>query len=110
MIYTKAKTVAEVYDAFSAACFICLSCDEIEITEFSNFMIHSISFGAEGKSGEVVAQSSHVDKLTKKLISTVCHTFLTNDEISKVVDGKDFWFTSEEIKRKLKNWVPIRKR
>jgi len=42
----------------------------------------------------------HLDKLIR----------LSDMEIQKVSEGSDLWFTSDQIEKRLKNWVLIRRR
>lgn len=106
----KGKTVAEIYTAYSAASFIALSCDEIIIKEFSSMMIHSMSYANEGKLEEVTASNDFMRKWNSELTHKLLTGFMTQQEIKDVNNGKDFWFLGDEVKKRLKKWVPIRKR
>jgi ATP-dependent protease ClpP protease subunit len=110
LMKTKAKTIAEIHTADSAGSLLALSCDDIEINEFAEMMIHTASFGAYGKVEEIKSRVIFEDKRTKKIISKLYKGFLTDMEIQKVLDGKDYYFDADQIKKRLKNWTPIRKR
>ena len=45
LMTTKAKTIAEIYAAYSAAGTIAFSCDEVVVKNFGALMIHEISAG-----------------------------------------------------------------
>lgn len=110
LIDCKAKTIAELYLAYSAAAFLCLSCDEIEIKEFSSMMIHSMSYVNEGKLEEVMASNDFIKKWNEELTHKVLKGFMTQQEIQEVNNGKDYWFLSEEILKRKGKWIPIRRR
>lgn len=106
----EAKTIAEVYTAYSCGAFLMLSCDEIEINEFSSVMIHSMSYANEGKLEEVTASNDFMRKWNSELTHKLLCGFMTQQEIKDVNNGKDFWFMGDEVKKRLKKWIPIRKR
>jgi ATP-dependent protease ClpP protease subunit len=109
LIKTKARTIAEVYCAYSAAADIALSCDEIQINEFSSMMIHSTSFETYGKVEEVVVHADYINKENKEIAMKLYQGFLTESEIQEMLKGKDFWFSKKDIQKRLKKWKPIRK-
>lgn len=109
--HTKAKTIAEVYRAYSSASIIALACDEIITFRYSTMMIHSISFGEIGKIYEVKERTEFLNKLAENLFEELYKGFLKDKEIERILKkGKDFWFCANEIDTRLKKWVPIRKR
>lgn len=110
IIDTKAKTEAILYTAYSATAMIALACDKIIVKKFASMMVHSISGGASGKTGEIISQVTFTEKLDKELNEKIYKTFLTDKEMKEVIKGKDFWFSEIELKKRLKKWVPIRRR
>jgi len=110
LLDTKAKTKAEVYMAYSAASVLMLSCDEIEMKDFSSVMVHSIAMGVVGKIDEIKEHTNFIEKLNKDINTKLYDTFLNDNEMEKIMSNKDYWFTCDEVKRRLKNWVPIRQR
>lgn len=110
LLNTQAKTIAEIYEAHSAAFSLALSCDEIIVMKHANAMIHSLSFGTQGKAHNVQDQANMIDKQNNLLLQDICKGFLTPEEIKQVVEGKDIWFLESEIIKRLKNWVPYRYR
>jgi ATP-dependent protease ClpP protease subunit len=110
LLTTKAKTIAEIYEAHSAAFSLALSCDEIIVMKHANAMIHSLSFGTQGKAHNVQDQANMIDKQNNLLLQDICKGFLTQEEIKQVVEGKDIWFLESEIIKRLKNWIPYRYR
>ena len=110
IINTKAKTVAYVYSAVSAAALLVLSCDEVVVTEFSSVMFHSCSWNMGGTADQVKGQSDFFSEWTKEIITTVCNGFLTKREIEKVLDNKEIWLNSEQIKQRLENRDKLNKK
>lgn len=102
---TKAKTVARVYTAKSAASIIALSCEEIEVMPHSVMMIHNIQWGAPyGDVNKGKWRMDYVIKYAEKLFKDIYKGFLSDEEIEKVVkEGKELWLIEEEIKKRLKN-------
>lgn len=105
----KAETIADVYVAYSAGSMIMLSCDKIIINDLSSVMIHSMSTGISGKTHEMDAYTQYVAKECGSIIS-LYKGFLNDDELKKVVDGKDYWMDAIEARQRLKNWIPIKQR
>lgn len=106
----KGKTIAEIYTAYSCASFIALACDEIQVKEFASMMIHSMSYTNEGKLEEVTASNDFMRKWNSELTNKLLKGFMSAQEIHEVNNGKDFWFLNDEINKRLRKWVPIRKR
>lgn len=103
ILNTKAKTVAYVYSAVSAAALLVLSCDEVVVTEFSSMMFHSCSWDIGGTADQVKGQSDFFSEWNKEILTTVCKSFLSDKEIEKVLDNKEMWFNSKQIKQRLEN-------
>lgn len=53
LLHTKAKTIAEIYTAYSAASVIALSCDELKFQHFCSMMIHNMSLDIGGKISDI---------------------------------------------------------
>jgi ATP-dependent protease ClpP protease subunit len=84
----------------SAATMIALACDNIEVAPHTAFMIHSSSGGISGKSHETKAYMDFSDKNTKEIFDNVYKGFLTQEEIDKVLDGKDMWLNKAEVEER----------
>jgi hypothetical protein len=59
-------------------------------------MIHTASYGFYGHSGNMDANVSHSTKAIHRLVGEVYAGFLTPHEITRVLDGKEFYLTAEE--------------
>jgi ATP-dependent protease ClpP protease subunit len=95
---TEAVVVMSVEGAcMSAATLLFLMGDEYQITEHSIFLFHNYAGGTIGKGGEMYHGIVHERKWTENLLRSSYKDFLTDDEISHLIDDKDVWMDSESI-------------
>lgn len=87
--------------AASAASLIALAAPSISVSPYATMMVHSATFGAFGKQSDVISHASFVDKQVRSLMHSVYRDFLTDKELEEVIMGKEMWFDSEEIVRRL---------
>jgi ATP-dependent protease ClpP protease subunit len=81
----------------SAATFVALEADSVSFDEFVSFMVHNVTYGSYGAGHNVLAQVEHVQKLSEKLINHHYKYFLTESEITEVLNGRTMWMDSEEL-------------
>lgn len=86
----------------SAATMILLQGDSFEVSEHSVFMIHNYSGGAVGKGGEMYSQIQHERKWSEEMLRGIYHDFLTEKEITSVLDNKDIWLDGNDVIKRLK--------
>lgn len=99
---TEAYTVAVLIgEAHSAASILALNCDEVVVTDSAESLVHSCRFGASGKAADIAAQTAHTIKITEKIARQTYSGFLTEDELSLMLAGKEYYFDAEEIKERL---------
>lgn len=99
---TDATVVCSVEGAcMSAATMIFLSADHFEVTPHSIFMFHNYSGGVIGKGGEMIDQLQHERRWSERLMKEIYKDFMTNDEITAMLDNKDFWMDGEEVVNRL---------
>ena len=91
----------------SAATLIFLCGHQFEVSPHSMFMFHNYSSGVMGKGGEMYDRLSHEKGWSEKLMRDVYADFLTNDEISSILDSKDIWMDGDEIVTRLKHKVAV---
>jgi len=84
-----------------------LSADEFIVHDHTMLMIHNHSGGQWGKGHEYLAQADAVSSWFEELAKTVYKNFMTDKEIKEMLDGKDFWFQAEEVKRRLEKMVSV---
>ena len=95
--------------AMSAATLLLLAADSVEITPHSSIMLHDYSSGAYGKGGDLHRQISHERKWSETLFREVYEDFLSEAEITSMLDGKEIWLTSEDTISRLQKRAEIRK-
>lgn len=86
----------------SAATMIMLSGDTFEVSPHSMFMFHNYSSGVIGKGGEMFDQLQHERAWSEKLLRDVYGDFLTEKEITSILDNKDIWMDGDEVVKRLK--------
>lgn len=86
----------------SAATMIMLCGQSFEISEHSMFMFHNYSSGTFGKGGEMFDQLKHERAWSEKLLRDVYKDFLTENEITSMLENKDIWMDGEEVIKRLK--------
>ena len=89
--------------ACSAASVIFLAGDKIKVHPTCTLMIHSPSGWEGGKLHEKILAIEYDKEYYKKVFNRIYGNFLTKKEIKESLNGKDFWFESDEIKKRLKN-------
>ena len=85
----------------SAATMVFLSGDLFEISDHSMFMFHNYSGGTIGKGGEMYDNIMYERKWSDKFMRSVYAGFLTDDEITSILENKDIWMEPEEVFKRL---------
>jgi ATP-dependent protease ClpP protease subunit len=85
----------------SAGTLIFLSGHKFMVNPNCTFMIHNYSHWTGGKGNEIAAQVKYQESYFKKLAKDIYGGFLTDTEITEMSEGKDFWFDSEEVLKRL---------
>lgn len=99
---TDATVVSEIIgECHSAASVLALSCPNIRVYPYSSMMLHFASFGMAGKGGDVKSYTDFTHEYCKKLFTKAYRGFLTDKELDELWLGKEFWFDSDEIIRRL---------
>jgi ATP-dependent Clp protease protease subunit len=94
----KGTIVASVEgECISAATMILMHADMIEISDYSIFMFHNYSGGAIGKGGEIYDKVTFEKPWIESIMRDCYANFLTDDEIERMLDGKDYWMTGDEV-------------
>lgn len=87
----------------SAATMIFLCADGFEVSNHSMFMFHNYSGGTIGKGGEMYDNIVHERKWSEKLLREIYDNFLTEDEISLILNNKDIWMDGDEVIKRLES-------
>ena len=100
---SKAKVVARLTGTVaSAGTIISLSCDDLEVEDYTHFMIHNYSTGTHGKGHEVMEYINFNDKALKKTFSSIYNGFLTTAEMKSVLEGRDMWLDADDVRKRWK--------
>jgi ATP-dependent protease ClpP protease subunit len=100
---TKATVIMSVEGAcMSAATLLFLMGDEYNVTEHSVFLFHNYSGGVVGKGAEIYHGVMHERKWTEKLLRNSYDEFLTEKEISQLIEDKDVWMDAKTVIDRLK--------
>jgi ATP-dependent protease ClpP protease subunit len=103
---TQASIVVSVEGACMSAATIILMCgQQFEVSEHSMFMFHNYSSGVMGKGGEMFDQLQHERVWSEKLHRDIYGDFLTEKEITSILENKDIWMDGEEVIKRLKKKV-----
>lgn len=102
---TQAHTVANIIGACSSsASILALHCDEVRLSPYSTMLVHNASyFGIGGKAPDVKGYIQHMESTGESLVRDTYKGFLTESEITSVLEGKDYWFNAQDIYTRLQN-------
>lgn len=92
-------TIIDSYAYSMGALLFCVG-DKRVVYEHSELMLHDYSSGAIGKGSEIHSRIEFSSRFVRNAFKNWIKDYLTEDEISKMIDGKDFWFDSEEMCRR----------
>lgn len=87
--------------AISAASCIFLACHSAEVTDHSSLMAHTGSGVEMGKLSDTSKSIIHAEGQINKFYRDVYEHFFTEDEISRMLKGEDFWLNDDEICERL---------
>lgn len=100
---TQASVVVSVEGlCMSAATMIMLAAESYEISEHTMFMFHNYSGGTFGKGGEMLDQLKHERDWSEKLLRGIYEHFLTEAEITSMLENKDIWMDGDQVIERLK--------
>jgi ATP-dependent protease ClpP protease subunit len=100
---TKATVVMCVEGScMSAATLLFLMGDEFTVSDHSVFLFHNYSGGVVGKGAEIYHGVMHERKWTEKLLREAYENFLTEEEISQLLEDKDIWMDAQTVVTRLK--------
>lgn len=88
--------------AYSAGSMIFMAGHIKKVMPHSGMMIHNYYGEIEGKGNEMQLEIEFEKKSYERLFKSIYKYFLAEEEIQQMLDGKDFWLTDKEIKRRLR--------
>lgn len=99
---TDATTMAVlVGECASAASMFALHCDHVFVSDNATMLCHNISYGTGGKGSDILSHVQHVSKTSEKLLRKTYEHFLTDTEINEMINGREIYLDSDEIKARL---------
>lgn len=84
--------------------------DDFIVNDHCLLMIHNFSGGTAGKGHEQVAQIEAQVKWFTKMAKDIYIPFLSEEELKEVIDGKDVWLDSEQVRVRLTKMIKQLKR
>jgi ATP-dependent protease ClpP protease subunit len=104
MAECRAPILCEIDNAASAATMIALSATAWKLTPRSIFMVHNCTYGTYGKDSDVYAEVVFSRQHHRVVMKEIYDGFLTDEEIEHILEGKEYYFSGEELKNRLKRY------
>lgn len=99
---TQAMTIADIVGScHSAASILALNCDQCVVGRYAEMLCHEPRYGVGGKGSDNLSRIQHIRKISDKLIYESYDGFLSEEEITSVLNGKEFFLDSDEIIERL---------
>ncbi len=99
---TDATTMAIlVGECASAASIFALHCDTMFVSDNATMLCHNISYGTGGKGSDILSHVQHISKTSEKLLRGTYEHFLSSVEIDELLNGREIYLDSDEIKERL---------
>jgi ATP-dependent protease ClpP protease subunit len=89
--------VHAVSDVASAGTFLLMLADDVYVNQYATLMFHQVTFGAYGPGNQVGDRVDYVMKSSSQMMRDLYHGFLTEDEITAMLSGKEFWMDKNEF-------------
>lgn len=83
-------------DCASAGTIVMMLADSVYVNPYANIMLHTCQYGYGGHAGNMDAHVTYATKAIEKLIRETYKDWLNDEEIDRLLDGKEFWFDAEE--------------
>jgi ATP-dependent protease ClpP protease subunit len=83
-------------DCASAGTILMMLADSVYINDYANIMLHTCQYGYKGHAGNMDAYVKYTTDKVESLMREVYQDFLTEDEIDRMLDGKEIWLDAEE--------------
>lgn len=94
----------------SAATWIFLAGNSFIMEDDIMFMCHYFSGGFFGKGNEIEANGDFTKKFYRKYYRNIYKHFMTEEEIEKMIEGKDYYFTQKQVAKRLTKKFKILKK
>lgn len=87
--------------AFSMAALIFLAGDEWVVHDNSQLMFHIYSGILSGRGTEQQAEMHAISHWFDSVMRKICPPFLTDAEITRILQGSDLWMDSDEVRKRM---------
>ena len=94
--------------AASAGSAIFLMCDTQEVMPLGSMMIHTSQMSYSGAANQMEDFGVAANRQARVFLETFYKDFMTQEEIERALDGKEFFFEADEVKERLKKRQEIR--
>ncbi|MFY0655366.1 MAG: ATP-dependent Clp protease proteolytic subunit [Neptunomonas phycophila] len=103
---TKARVICVLDGTVcSMGSLIFLAAEEYVIHDHCRLMFHNYSGGTYGKGNEQIAQLESTGKWFNKMFLEICVPFLSEEECEGVIEGKDIWLDSDEVRARMERVI-----
>lgn len=104
-----AATVVTILEAeaFSLGTLIFLAGDELIVNDHCMIMFHNFKGGVSGKGHEQLAQLGATVKWFTAIAREIYIPFLTEEEFNGIIEGKDLWMHSAEIRERIQKMIDL---
>jgi len=107
----EAEVTCELHRGISAGGLVALCCDNIELNNHSEMMIHSITDEDNGTLSSISNRTEHRLERARNLYNELYKNFLTKPELKMIYNSdREIWLNRDQIEKRLEKWVPIFKR
>lgn len=90
-------------ECHSAASILALNTNEVQVLPNASMLVHNASTGYDGKLSDIKSFADHQKVFFTDIVRSTYSGFLTEKELQETIEGREFWFNSEEIQRRLLN-------
>lgn len=82
--------------------------DSFEISPYTTFMFHNYSGGTIGKGNEMAIKMDYEREWSKMFMHDIYEGLLSEEEITQLLDGRDFWLSAEDVGNRLEAMIEFR--
>lgn len=91
----------------SAASIISMYCSQVHVFNTAYMMVHTASFGSAGNTPTIKAHTDFTVTQIEKLLLDAYEGFLTKVELTKVINGIEVWFDSDQIVERFRGRMKV---
>lgn len=92
----------------SAGSMIAMACENVEISEYAQMMIHTFTQGMWGKFSDIQTSTDFHTKWWKEVFEKIYKDFCTKEEMAQILAGKELWLNATQCAERFKHRYDIR--